>query len=234
MQPRTLYWSPAAASANGFCLSQTPIKGPLTFTGALAGNAANGDVTDPVAGGCSQRRIRITCAADETGHTILLVGTRAKDGFARLNIGAPVVITETVALGTAGTFDTLQDFATLTAAPVISANATGAIQIGTSPVASTPWQQNDDHLDSPENIGLFIILDAGAQNFTIEHTLERLPKGTATAGTIPRVLPHSVIVTKSASVDGNYAFPITAQRLTTNSGNGLLRYSWRQAGVIGN
>lgn len=236
MQPRTIYWAPSVAADNDVCQSQTPgAAGPLTFNGsrvsAGVANMANGDPTVST-GGCDQRRIRITCAGDETGKTITLVGTRAKDGYS----SKPTIISEVVALGTAGTYDSLQDFATLTQAPSISAAAAGAIKVGTNGVASTAWQQPSDLHESPDNIGLFCILDAGSMTFSVEHTLEKLPHASPAAGDIPRVLKHSVIASKTASIDGNYAFPVSGFRLTCEipSSTGLLRFSYKQAGIPGN
>jgi hypothetical protein len=229
MQPRTLYWTVPAPTDNALALSQTPgAGGVVTLNGASAGICSSGDTT-AFTGGCSQRRILVTCAADELGKTILLTGTRAPDGYSRL----PVAITESLVLSGIATFQTLQDFATLTGA-VMSGAAAGAIKIGFSAVASSPWIQPRDVGESPENIGLFCILDSGTSVFSVSHTLETLPKSNPSAGQIPRTIKHSVIASKNASIDGNYAFPVEGFRFDTESGTGLIRFSFRQAGVPGN
>jgi hypothetical protein len=42
------------------------------------------------------------------------------------------------------------------------------------------------------------------------------------------------VTNKTASADGNYAFPVTGVRLTMNSGSGSVKLKLIQAGVIGN
>lgn len=230
MQPRTFYWTVPAPSDNAIALNQTPpASGVFTLNGASAGVCSSGDATNPATGGCSQRRLLITCAADELGKTLLITGTRAPDGYS----SAPVAIVETITLSGIATFPSLQDFATVTGAKLSGAGV-GNIKIGFSTIASTPWQQPRDVGESPENIGLFCILDSGAVTYSVEHTLETLPKSNPTAGQIPRTLKHSVIASQATSKDGNYAFPVEGFRFTTESGTGLMRHSYRQAGVPGN
>lgn len=242
MQPRELNWTLAAADDDGISTSQTPgAAGNLTITGALASGGVatltNGDVTART-GGCSQRRVILTFAADETGHTLTVYGTRAKDAFSKNSDTLGDSISETVAGTTAGVVSTLQDFATVTRV-AISAAATGAIKVGTNGVGATPWIVIDKLGDAPVNIGFAIALVSGSVGFGIQHTLNKLPHNNSTATTpantaLPNVFDHSTVAAKSASIDGNYAFYINAFRLITNSGTGLLNLGFGQFGVAGN
>lgn len=242
MQPREISWKLAAAVDNGICASQTPgAAGNLTIAGSLAtagiATLTNGDPTART-GGCSQRRVILTFAADETGHNFTVYGTRAKDAFSKNADTLGDSISETVAGTTAGVVATLQDFATVTRV-AIDAAATGAIKVGTNGVGASPWIPSDKMGASPLNIGFAVTLVSGSVNYGIQHTLNKLPHNNSTGlapnnGALPNVFDHSSIVAQSSSKDGNYAFYINAFRLVTNSGTGLLNLSYGQFGVEGN
>lgn len=226
MRPRSLKLALAAADDDGISTSQTPgAAGNLTITGALAA----GGVATLTSTNCAQRRVILTFAADETGHTFTIYGTRAPDSTS--NEGA--TIAETVAGTTAGVVATSQDFATVTRV-AIDAAATGAIKVGTNGVGSTAWQKVSDDQAAPFGIG-FGCTVSGTVNYDIEHTFTRLP-GAVTApnnSSLPNVFDHSSVAAKTANADGNYAFPILAMRLTMNSGSGSVTWEYIQAGVVG-
>lgn len=237
MQFRMVYWAPAAAADNNICQSQTPAgAGNMLLNGALVSGGkaslANGDTTDQVAGGCSQRRVRLTFAADETGHNFLIKGFRAAD---YLSSGALVAIQETIAGTTMGTVDTLQDFAEVNSVH-IDAAATGAIKVGTSAISSTPWQKPSDEAKGEFNIGLAVALRSGTATFTVEHAMRKLPRAVTLPSQIPPVFTNSGYSSgKSASTDGNYAFPIEALRMSTSAlSSGFLELSWKQSNIVGN
>lgn len=238
MQPRRLCWTLAAANDALICASQTPGgAGNLTLTTPSGVSLANGDPT-ALTGGCSQRRVLLTFAASEVGHNFTIYGNRAKDAWSKSSDTYGPAISETIAGTGIGTVQSLQDFAIVTRV-AIDAAATGAIKVGTNGVGSSPWILTEaDMLDCPFNVGLGIVLVSGAANFDIEHTFDKLPRGTSLASPnnalIPSPIPHSSITGKSATIDGNYAFPISAFRLKTNSGTGLLKLGYMQAGVRGN
>lgn len=235
MQFRELNWAVPAGSDNAIALNQQPANGAsFNLNGATGnGSLASGDVTNRSTGGCSQRQIVITCASDETGHSVILTGVRAKDAFSKNSDAAGATIVETVALGSPGTFTTLQDFAKVTSAVMVGA-AAGNIKIGTNGVARTPWQVPQLDMLAPFAIGLCATLVSGSGNAGIQHTLERIPHFGVTANSqIPAVYDHSSIKTVTGSTDGNYAFPISAFRLIINSGTGVWRLNFAQAGVVG-
>jgi hypothetical protein len=55
----------------------------------------------------------------------------------------------------------------------------------------------------------------GTVNFKVQHTFDDQD---AIAGSTATWFDHSSLVNKTASSDGNYAFPVTAVRLVINSG----------------
>lgn len=237
MRPRLLYWTVPAAAANNILLSQT-LSGttPALINGSLASGGvatlSSGTTTAfTPTGGCWQRRIRLTCAADDHARSITITGTILIDGKS-------YVIGEVMAGSISTTTDSLNDYATITSIVGDGGSWAGAITVGTNGVASTPWLRWDTDVPCPFAIGLGITLVSGAANFTVEHTFDRLPPDRSspyitTPNFTPHIFPHSSVANKSASIDGNYAFPIQGCRLTTNSGTGVLLMQAGQAGIVG-
>lgn len=241
MRARYLFTTVPAGNANDICLSQTPASTtPLTINGSLAtagvATLSSGLTTVfTTTGGLFQRRIRLTCAADDHLRTIAVVGTILVDGRS-YNIG------ESLAGSVGTTTDSLNDYTTITSLTPDGGSWAGAVTVGTSVnVASTPWMRFDTDVPNPFAVGMGFTLISGAANFSVEHTFDKLlpnqGSGYYNAGTVanytPRVFTHSSISAKTASIDGNYAFPIQGCRLKINSGTGVLLSQICQAGVPG-
>lgn len=91
-----------------------------------------------------------------------------------------------------------------------------------------------DHYRDPFNVGVGVKLSAGASlTYSVEHTFddvfsESFNPSTATWYT------NSGLGAKTASLDGNYAFPVTAIRLNvTTYGGGTATMTVIQAGMPG-
>lgn len=208
----------AAASANAIALSQTPSAGALTLNGASAsGGVATLD---------KPRRVLFTFAADETGHSFVLTGTTY----------GSVPISETIAGTTAGTVQSVYDYLTVTSI-TISANATGAMTVGTNGVASSPPLPLDIYARSTIALQCMV---TGTVNYTVSQTLDTpWPAGAApySAPTSPSWTwvnhPDSNLVAATSTVQGNYAYPPSMTRLTINSGTGSVKFTVNQPGIIG-
>lgn len=70
-----------------------------------------------------------------------------------------------------------------------------------------------DTYANPFNAGLAVVLSAGASlTYTVQHTFDDIfAPGFDPANAT--WFPHASLVTKTASSDGNYSFPVTATRL---------------------
>jgi len=197
-----------AASANCVCLSQTPLAaGNLTINGSAA--------TAGVATLDTQRRVLFTFAADETGHTFVVYGTK-QGGSA---------IQETVAGTTAGTVATVQDFLTITRIS-ISVAATGALTVGTNTVGATDWQSVDT-MREPINVGAQIVT-AGTVNYTVQYTNQNF--NALPTGTYPVAFNHPTLVGQTTSQAGSFTTPIAGFRVLINSGTGSCTLTYEQAG----
>lgn len=197
----------ATADADGISLSQTPAgAGALTITGALAsGGVATMDVA---------RRVLITAAANETARTFIITGTDYR--------GA--ALSETVTGPNATTAATTNDFKTVTSV-TISGAASGAITVGTNGVASSPMLIPD--LYSRPQIGLQVKV-TGTINWTVQQTVSDVFVA-ASASIAWLDHPDTNMVAQTVNRQGNYAYPLTAARITINSGTGSLIFSLAQA-----
>jgi len=91
-----------------------------------------------------------------------------------------------------------------------------------------------DTYADPFNVGLAVVLSSGASlTYTVQHTFDdvfakNFDPATATW------FSHATLVTKTASSDGNYAYPVTATRLNiTIWASGTATLTVVQAGMPG-
>lgn len=82
-----------------------------------------------------------------------------------------------------------------------------------------------DRFQNPFNVGIGVVVD-GTVNYTVQHTFDDVYDTSVT----PTWFPHASLVTQTTSMDGNYAFGITATRLTVNSGAGSATMTIVQSG----
>jgi hypothetical protein len=89
-----------------------------------------------------------------------------------------------------------------------------------------------DQYISPFNVGLSVNLTAGASlTYTVEHTFDDVFASNFSAATA-KWYPHATLAAKTASADGNYAFPVTAIRLNvTPYTSGTATMNLVQAGL---
>lgn len=77
---------------------------------------------------------------------------------------------------------------------------------------------------NPFNVG-FGVVKTGTVNYTVQHTFDD------PFGTISTWFNHPTVAAQIANADGNYAFPVTAIRITMNSGDGTATLKLIQAGI---
>lgn len=177
---------------------------------AVSGNAGSVQVGSfSVAGPAVARRVLLTTAADETTKSFVVTG------FDRS--GYP--ITETITGVNATTATGVLDFKSITSI-TISADAAGAITIGTAATAGGPWFRLDDW--APSNVSIQCNV-TGTVNFTIQSTLDD------PFDPVSPVLPAAMTwidtsdtsaVAASASLQSNFLFAPKYVRVQINSGTG--------------
>lgn len=252
MQPKRLYWTQSAASDSDVAANQTPgAAGDLTLNGGrVTAGVADMHNGNPLlsTGGASQRRPRLTTAADETGKTVTVYGTRAPDGF-NASVGQSII--ETVLLAGAGIYDLLQDFATITRVAV-SAAFSGNIKVGTSGIGATPWFMAPLAAIQAYKTGWDGRLVSGAVTHSLEYTADPLPRRFYTGGIekplgttsalvaapdntrIPYPKTHPGWNAATGDAEGIIDWPYSGSRVSIASGTGLLRLVYQTAPLEGN
>jgi len=77
-----------------------------------------------------------------------------------------------------------------------------------------------DQYQTPFNASVGVVLSAGATlTYTVEHTFDDVFAASFDPATASW-FPNSGLSSKTASLDGNYAFPVTAVRLRVSSYTG--------------
>lgn len=198
-----------AADADGICASQTPT--------AAAGFSINGALaTSGVATLCAAglaRQIVFTAAANET--------TTPKTATVRGTNATGNAITDTVTMPNATTATTNKYFRTVTSIS-ITANAAGAITVGTNSVGASRVIGLDQYVN-PFNVGLGCTV-SGTVNYTVQHTFDDVQSTTE-----PTWFDHTSLAGDTANGDGNYAYAVRAIRLKMNSGTGTVTFTVLQS-----
>jgi hypothetical protein len=88
--------------------------------------------------------------------------------------------------------------------------------------SSTPIVMNLNA--TPFNVG-FGVVKVGTVDFTVQHSFDDPAVGFTTW------FNHPTVASQIANADGNYAFPVTAIRITMNSGAGTVTLKLIQAGI---
>ena len=172
--------------------------GPFTINGSLASGG--------VATLSPARRVLLTFAGDETGHSFTIKGT---DRYGRSQ-------SEVVA-GNATSIYTGKDFLTVTAASCASAT-TSTVQIGTNAVGSTAPYIVDTFIN-PANYGAAFEI-TGTVSTGLEGSMTDLTPTWDLANNSPAWYPISGANPVSANTQLTITGPFTMIRLTNTSGTG--------------
>lgn len=177
-----------AASANSVVTSVTPSGGgALTLAATTFGSS-------------TAQRLTITSAADISNRTFAIVGT-GPDGN---------VLTLSAFTGpNATTVTTSVAFKSITSI-TISGAAAGAITVGNSATAESRMFVCDVE-SNPFSIGFGCNRTSGT--FTVQHTFDDVLATSYDYGASGNTwYSHAVVAAQTASIDGNYAFPVRAVR----------------------
>ena len=205
-----------AASANNIALSQTVSGASLVV---LNGST----VTGGVAILDTERRILITNGGNDLGITFTVTGYSKE---------RTLPYSETVTGTNGGTVATTQDFGFVTSIKTSGSTSGSGITVGTNGVGSSRWRIVNWH-NTPINIGIGTLV-SGTVNYTVEHTYDD-PTGVYQNpnSTFPTVYPNPTLNALTANAEGVYTTPISAYRLTVNSGTGTVSMVSLIAGISG-
>lgn len=193
MRPKVYSFSPLTASLTGFLSNATGATWTLSNTATTDGL---GHLVT----------IRNDSATDHAALTAVLVGTDAQ-GNAQ---------TETLALpGTSATVTSTKYFKTLTSVTPSATIGADTMDIGWAAASVSQMYPVDYHSVTGGGISLGVTI-TGTINFDVQHTLDDVFASVA-ASQAANWFDHSSIAADTATVDGNYAFPIRAIRFLTNT-----------------
>ena len=85
-----------------------------------------------------------------------------------------------------------------------------------------------NHLQSPFNVGIGCVV-TGTVNYTVEHSFDDPQLGAAAMTWFPH--DDTALVGATTNQNSNMAYPVTASRVTVNSGAGSVAVTYIQAGV---
>lgn len=95
-------------------------------------------------------------------------------------------------------------------------------QAGTGSSAVIPI----DYLLTPVSVGFGVVVVTGSVNYTVQHTFDEAIRGTPT-----NWFDHATVAAQTTAKTGSYDFPISAIRVTVNSGTGTVAITALQAGI---
>lgn len=215
--PRPKSYSWPAPDADGICLAQTTAgAGAFVINGALLDLPSTMQGVNRVVLAGIQRTVSITCAADISGVDFTIVGTNLRGEAVTETIAGPDT--------TPTTAETTAEYHTITSVTVSDAVGTNTT-IGTGTTGQTNWMVLDDFI-SPFNVGLGVTV-TGTIDYDVQYTFDNVQ-----ATTSPVAFTHPDLDGKTASADGNFAFPCRAvQMLVNSSTDGTAVFTVAQAGA---
>lgn len=207
-----------AASINNIAQTQSPAAAAFTLNGsAVTGGVATLDVYVAATNTETGRRVIVTSAGDNSGISFIVTGTNSSgntiiDTFAGTNTGAA---------------QSNLDFVTVIKV-IGSATVTSAVQVGTNGVGSTRWMTWNYMITPPVNLGFTVELVSGAVNYTVQYTQD--DPNNLMGAAYPIAL-NTALGAQGATSDSTISTPVVATRVLINSGTGVIRCRFVQAGI---
>lgn len=193
MRPKTFTFSPVSSSATGFLSNATGATWTLSNTATTDGLA-------------HQVTIVNDSVTDHSAKTAVLVGTDAANNPQTETVNLP---------GTSATVTGSKYFKTLTSITPSATIGADTMDIGWAAPGVGAIYPVDFNSVTGGGISLGVSI-TGTINYDVQHTLDDI-FASPTAHQSANWFDHSSIAAKTASSDGNYAFPIRAVRLLVNS-----------------
>lgn len=200
-----------------------------TITSVSISGAATGAITVGHSGTATMdkaRRVAITSAADDSDITFTIAGTDWNNN----------PISEVLTGGNGAAATSVLSYKTVTSV-LTSAAGSGAIEVGSSAIADSPWVRFDDFLANSE-VAIQCTV-SGTANYTVRQTLEdpnyvTNQSPTATYQWTPASVawvdhPDTALVGATATKQGGYAYAPIWAKVVLNSGTGTVTSVFRQA-----
>lgn len=204
---------------------------PIVVTKALTAGVTTGIVNAAATGTINmtlvttvldtQRRLLVTATGDESGNVFTVIGLNQ----------ANMTVTEAIVGPNASTTQSNFDFKQVLSIAASTATI-DVVSVGTNGVGSSLWNIVNWHV-APNNIAYACVaVGPTAVNYSIQYTYDdpnNLPAGVG----YPQPFNLTALAAASTTLDSSTIVPITAWRLTINSGTGTVRATGIQAGIGG-
>ena len=165
-----------------------------------------------------QRRLTFTMAGNESANTFKIIGLNQ----------AGNTISEVLAGVNTGSTNTNLDYKTLISIQAIGSTA-ATLSIGTNSTGSCLWQIMNYNI-TPTNIECSVVQQTGSANVSVQYTYDD-PNNLPPNVTFPQPFTLSAINGTTTSIDASINDPVVAVRLLVNSGTGVVRGTFIQAGI---
>ena len=167
------------------------------------------------------RRVLFTTVSDESAKTIYITGTN----------WAGDIISESLTGPAATTGYTVLDYKTVTKI-YVSAAFTGAVTVGTTTVASSPWVRMDDYALAQTAMQATV---SGTVNYTVQTSMDDTNSPTNAVAPASMTWVSSTdtaVVGATATKSTTFSATPTFIRVLLNSGSGSVTATVTQAGVV--
>jgi hypothetical protein len=193
---------------------------PYKVTYTPAGVDLDGYADDVTAAAGEPFPLSATEPGDGLAHLVVITPSGAVTGnytISGLSLEG-VSISEVLATDGGSDVSSAKFYAEVTSVLAPSGLGSETVDIGWSddcvvPVYPLNWRQDNFQV----SLAVFV---TGTTNYTVQHTFNELYSLAAEPPPLSSEdytwWPHATLVTKTASADGNYAFPVTATRLLIN------------------
>jgi hypothetical protein len=165
-----------------------------------------------------QRRLTFTMAGNESANTFKIIGLNQ----------AGNTISEVLAGVNTGSTSSNLDYKTLISIQAIGSTA-ATLSIGTNSTGSCLWQIMNYQI-TPVNIECSVVAQTGSANFSVQYTYDD-PNNLPLNVGYPQPFTLAAINGTTTSIDGSINDPVAAVRLLINSGTGIMRATFIQAGI---
>lgn len=211
----------AAASANNIATAQAAVAGtPLTLNGsAVSGGVATIDTYSATNNTEPGRRVLITSTSGSETAVIAITGT---------NSNGQTVSESVTFSGSSTTLQSNLDYVTVTRI-VPSGTIVGNLSAGTNGVGASRWATLNWMGNSPLNLGWLVELVSGSVNYTVQYTQDD-PNNLQGGASYP-LSRDTALGAQTATADSTVSTPVVAMRVLVNSGTGVIRARFVEAGL---
>lgn len=207
-----------ASSATSIAASQSPGAGAILINGsAVVNGVAVLDVYNELTNSEPGINVIVTSGGNDSGITFTVTGTNSSGQ----------TVSDTFAGAATGAATSNISFVTVTSV-THTGSVAGTVTVGTTSSGASRWITWDYLGDSPFNLAFFVQV-SGTVSYTVQYTLDD-PNNLSPGLDYP-VPIDTTVANKTDNQNSAITTPIIATRVVINSGSGMIRARFIQAGI---